>query len=74
MGFLAASAVDLIIGIDLADQSFQGAGGPTAAARCLRQLANEIEANVSNFADCREGQRIAGTESGSGCVAYLADV
>ncbi|AEI82253.1 hypothetical protein CNE_BB1p08390 (plasmid) [Cupriavidus necator N-1] len=37
-------------------------------------MANEIEANVSNFADCREGQRIAGTESGSGCVAYLADV
>lgn len=66
--------MDLIIGIDLGDQSFQGAGGPAAAARCLRQLANEIEANVSNFADCREGQRIAGTESGSGCVAYLADV
>jgi hypothetical protein len=48
--------MDLIIGIDLADQSFQGPGGPAAAARCLRQLANEIEANVSNFADFREGQ------------------
>jgi hypothetical protein len=55
-GGVGEETMDLIIGIDLADQSFQGPGGPAAAARCLRQLANEIEANVSNFADFREGQ------------------
>lgn len=65
--------MNLIVGIDVCGPTFQGAAGPAEAARRLRQLANEIESQVPDFAVCREGQRLAGTES-EGAIAYLADL
>lgn len=66
--------MNLIINILLRDPAFAGTGGPAEAARRLRQLASEIETNVPDFAACREGQRIAGSQDDCSCIAYLVDL
>jgi len=66
--------MDLIVSICLNAEVFRGSGGPAEAARRLRQLAGEIEANVLDFSAYPEGQRIAGSPGDCGCIAYLADL
>ncbi|MBF6989319.1 cell division protein ZapA [Cupriavidus sp. IK-TO18] len=66
--------MDLIVSICLNAPAFDGSDGPAEAARRLRQLAGEIEANVRDFSACAEGQRIAGSPDDCSCIAYLADL
>ncbi|QEZ48799.1 cell division protein ZapA [Cupriavidus oxalaticus] len=66
--------MDLIVSICLNASAFHGSGGPAEAARQLRRLAGEIEANVPDFSACSEGQRIAGPHDNCACIAYLADL
>ncbi|GLC94740.1 hypothetical protein Tamer19_41480 [Cupriavidus sp. TA19] len=63
----------LIVDIDIGGPTFQGTTGLAEAAQQLRELANEIERNVVDFSDCREGQRLAGTNGGC-AIVYLADL
>lgn len=66
--------MNLIFSIGLQGPEFHGAGGPAEAARGLRQIASEIEANVPDFSLCREGARIAASPGDVGCIAYVADL
>ncbi|MFS8979476.1 cell division protein ZapA [Cupriavidus necator] len=64
----------LIVSIALSEPAFEGAVGPSEAARRLRQLANEIESNVVDFSLCPEGQQIAGSREDCSSVAYVTDL
>lgn len=66
--------MDLSVSISLHAPEFRGAGGPAEAARRLRQIADELETNVADFATCPEGQRIAGSQHDCSRVAYLVDL
>lgn len=66
--------MDLLVSISLQASEFRGVQGPAEAARRLRQIADEIEANVADFATCPEGKRIAGSQQDCSCVAYLVEL
>ncbi|WP_354673970.1 cell division protein ZapA [Cupriavidus alkaliphilus] len=66
--------MDLLVSISLQAPEFRGGRGPAEAAHRLRQIADEIEANVTDFSTCPEGQRIAGSQEDCSSVAYLVEL
>ncbi|SPK77500.1 conserved protein of unknown function (plasmid) [Cupriavidus taiwanensis] len=66
--------MDLLVSISLQAPEFCGVRSPAEAAPRLRQIADEIEAHVADFATCPEGQRIAGSQQDCSFVAYLVEL
>ncbi|MEM5432315.1 conserved hypothetical protein [Cupriavidus taiwanensis] len=66
--------MEMLVSISLQAPEFRGAHGPAVATHRLRQIADEIEAHVADFATCPEGQRIAGSQEDCSFVAHLVEL